>query len=97
VIVRLLGEGQYRVPDELVDELNELDDAIIRAVDAGDERGLWDGLSALAEAVRQAGTKLRDDELVPSDTVVPPEDLSLEEARDLLSDDGFVPGGTAAA
>ena len=97
MIVRLLGEGQYRVPDELVDKLNELDDAIIRAVDAGDERGLWDGLAALAEAVRQAGTKLGDDELMPSDTVVPPEDLSLEEARDLLSGDGFVPGGAAAA
>ena len=97
MIVRLLGEGQYRVPDELVDRLNELDDGIIRAVEAGDERALWDGLAALAEAVRQGGTKLGDDELVPSDTVVPPEDLSLEEARDLLSGDGFVPGGATAA
>ena len=97
MIVRLLGEGQYRVPDEIVDRRNELDDVIIRAVEAGDERALWDGLSALAEAVRQGGTKLGDDELMPSDTVVPPEDLSLEEARDLLSGDGFVPGGVAAS
>jgi hypothetical protein len=97
VIVRLLGEGQYRVPDELTGRLNELDDAIIRAVEAGDEQGLWAGLTALADAVRRSGTKLGDDELVPSDTIVPPEDLSLEEARDLLSGDGFVPGTVAGA
>ena len=95
MIVRLLGEGQYRVPDELAVTLNEIDDSIIRAVEAGDEQALWDGLQSLAAAVREGGTKLGDDELVPSDTNVPPEDLSLEEARDLLSDDGLVPGTAA--
>jgi len=91
VIVRLLGEGQYRVPDGLIDRLDELDNAVLRAVEAGDERALWESLQALAEAVRGAGSKLSDEELVPSDAVVPPEDLSLEEARELLSDDGFIP------
>jgi hypothetical protein len=91
VIVRLLGEGQFRVPEDLLARLNELDGEVLRAVEQGDERALWDGLQALAEAVRSAGTKLGDDELVPSDAIVPPEDLSLEEARDLLSDEGFIP------
>ncbi len=91
MIVRLLGEGQFRVPDDLLARLNELDDDVMRAVEAGDEKALWEGLQALAEAVREAGTKLGDDELVPSDAIVPPEDLSLEEARELLSDEGFIP------
>jgi hypothetical protein len=91
VIVRLLGEGQFRVDDGLVARLNELDDSIIRAVEANDERALWDGLAALAETVRASGARLSPDELVPSDAVVPPEDLSLDEARELLSDDGFIP------
>jgi hypothetical protein len=92
VIVRLLGEGQFRVDDALRDRLNELDEVVSQAVEQNDERALWQGLQALAEAVREGGTKLADDELCPSDAVIPPEDLSLDEARDLLADDGFIPG-----
>jgi hypothetical protein len=91
MIVRLLGEGQFRVEDGLIGRLNELDDEVERAVAAGDERALWASLQALADAVRESGTRLADDDLSPSDAVVPPEDLSLEEARELLQDDGFIP------
>jgi hypothetical protein len=91
VIVRLLGEGQFRVDDDLITRLNELDDEITRAVQAGDEQALWSGLQSLAETVRQNGSRLSDDELTASDAVIPPEDLTLEEARELLSDDGFIP------
>ena len=96
MIVRLLGEGQYRVDDALRARLNELDDAVARAVEAGDEHALWTGLQALADAVRTSGEKLGDDELTPSDAVIPPEDLSLEEARDLLQDEGFIPDPVAS-
>jgi hypothetical protein len=95
VIVRLLGEGQFRVDDGLITRLNELDEEIARAVESGDEQALWTGLQALADEVRANGSRLSDDELTPSDAVIPPEDLSLEEARDLLSDDGFIPGTLA--
>jgi hypothetical protein len=91
VIVRLLGEGQFRVDDALIARLNELDDEVARAVEQNDERALWAGLQALADTVRENGEKLSDEELVPSDAVIPPEDLSLEEARDLLSEEGFIP------
>ena len=91
MIVRLLGEGQFRVDDALFARLNELDDDIARAVEAQDERALWSGLQALAEAVRSNGSRLSDEELMPSDAVIPPEDLTLDEARELLSDDGFIP------
>lgn len=91
MIVRLLGEGQFRVDDSLLNRLNELDAVVEQAVDAGDERALWAGLQALADAVRENGVKLADDDLSPSDAVIPPEDLSLEEARELLQDEGFIP------
>jgi hypothetical protein len=91
VIVRLLGGGQFRVDDSLIGRLNELDAEVEKAVAAGDERALWTGLQALADAVRENGVKLADDDLSPSDAVIPPEDLSLEEARELLQDEGFIP------
>jgi hypothetical protein len=91
VIVRLLGEGQFRVDDSLLARLNKLDDEVEKAVADGDERALWTGLQALADAVRESGVKLADDDLSASDAVIPPEDLSLEEARELLEDEGFIP------
>jgi len=91
VIVRLLGEGQFRVDDSLLGRLNELDAEVEKAVTDGDERALWTGLQALADAVREKGVKLADDDLSSSDAVIPPEDLSLEEARELLQDEGFIP------
>ena len=91
MIVRLLGEGQFKVDDSLFARLNELDDEVEKAVADGDERALWTGLQALADAVRENGVKLADEDLSPSDAVIPPEDLSLEEARELLQDEGFIP------
>jgi hypothetical protein len=91
VIVRVLGEGQFRVDDSLLTQLNELDAQVEQAIAVGDERALWAGLQALANAVREHGEKLADDDLSPSDAVVPPEDLSLDEAKELLRDDGFIP------
>ena len=97
MIVRLLGEGQYRVDDALLGRLNELDEQVMQAVAAGDERVLWTALQTLADAVREHGERVSDDELVPSDAVVPPEDLSLDEAKDLLQDEGFIPDVSVGA
>ena len=96
MIVRLLGEGQFRVDDSLLETLNALDEQVMRAVEAGDESALWHSLQALADAVRDGGQPLADEELVPSDAIIPPEDLSLEEARELLSNEGFIPDLPAA-
>jgi hypothetical protein len=91
VIVRLMGEGQWRVDDALASRLNELDDEVGAAVLAEDEAALWRTLQALADAVRSSGEKLADDDLSPSDAIIPPEDLSLDEAKELLAGEGLIP------
>ena len=91
MIVRVLGEGQWRVDEALRARLNELDDDVAKAVDAGDESALHASLAAPADAVRSGGERLPDEDLLPSDAIVPPADLSLDEARELLESDGFIP------
>jgi len=86
-----MGEGQYRIEDSLLERLNALDDEALAALDGDDAARLEGQLSAIWELVRRKGTPLPDDDLSPSDAVVPPFDLSLEEARDLLGDEGFIP------
>ncbi len=91
MIVRLMGKGQYRADDSLLERLNALDDEATAAIDANDEAALEQHLNAIWELVSGEGTPLADEDLTPSDAVVPPFDLSLEEARRLLSDEGFIP------
>ena len=92
MIVRILGEGQVDVPDAELDALNKLDDQLQSAAEGGDEVAFAAALSALLGRVRQVGKPLGDAELVPSDLVLPSADASLAEVRELLSDDGLIPG-----
>jgi PspA-Associated protein len=91
VIIRLMGEGRWRVDDELVVRLNELDDEVGRALEARDQAAMSAALTRLAVAVRSAGTRLDDADLTPSDAVVPPGDLTLDEARELVEGEGLIP------
>ena len=92
MIVRILGEGQLEVPDEQLDALNALDSAVEDAVNEGDEGAFSAALGALLDGVRDSGTPLADDSLEDSDLILPPADATIDEVRDLLSDDGLIPG-----
>jgi hypothetical protein len=91
MIVRLMGEAQFEAPDDLQSELNELDDEAVAAVEAADEGRLRSVLERMAQLVRDRGTRLPDEDLHASDLLVPPADLSLDEARELFSGDGLIP------
>ena len=92
MIVRILGEGQLDVPDGEVSRLNELDNELAAAIDAGDEPRFRSALAALLGRVREVGTALPDDALTPSDLVLPAAGTDLEDVRALLSDEGLIPG-----
>ena len=91
MIVRLMGEGQYRVSDELRERLEALDDEAMAALDAEDEGELDAKLDEMSVLVRNEGERLPDEDLSPSDAVIPPSDLTLEETRQLFSDEGLIP------
>lgn len=91
MIVRIAGEGQYRVPDEDQHKLNELDNAAVAAVEAGDEAAfldLWGQMLALIEA---DGNALDADELVESHIILPPRDITLDEAAHEFTGEGLIP------
>ena len=92
MIVRVLGEGQYDVPDGHAESLNEHDRLLTDALDRGDEPAFRRALLALIASVRASGTRLADDELVPSDVVLPRDDATIDDVRELLGDEGLVPG-----
>lgn len=91
MIVRIMGEGQWDVPDQHLAALNALDEALERAVVAGDHAAFRVEMTALYDAVRQQGDRVDDDSLEESDLILPPSDATLEEVRALLGDEGLVP------
>jgi hypothetical protein len=92
VIVRILGEGQLRVDDAATDELNVLDAALEKAVNAGDEQALRPALAALLDRVRSLGSPLPEDLIEPSDLILPYSDAGLDDVRELITGEGLIPG-----
>ncbi|HYM63047.1 MAG TPA: hypothetical protein VES61_00045 [Gaiellaceae bacterium] len=91
MIARLMGDGQYEIDEALCTRLNELDDKAMAALEANDEEQLDGFLDQMADLVRSEGARLADDDLSVSEILIPPSDLTLEETRQLFSDDGLVP------
>ncbi|MCX3061431.1 PspA-associated protein PspAA [Streptomyces beihaiensis] len=95
MIVRIMGEGQLELADSHfteLSELNKLDDELLAEMEGGDEAGFRRTLGALLAAVRREGKPLPEDSLQPSELILPAEDATLDEVRDMLSDDGLIPG-----
>ncbi len=91
MIVRISGEGQFRLPDEDAERLNGLDNDAVAAVEAGDEAKfaeLWGQMLALVES---DGSPLDDDELVESDVILPPRDVTFAEAEAEFTGEGLIP------
>ena len=96
MIVRLMGEGQFRVRDDVRERLNALDDEAMEALDREDEGELDAKLDEMWQLVQSAGERLPDDSLEPSDVVIPPSDLTIQETRKLFAEEGLIPDLPAA-
>lgn len=89
MIIRIMGEGQFRVLAGLYDELNEMDNRIVDFVAEGKAEEFRSELAKLIATIRAKGTEVGAEEIVESDIIVPPEDLSLEEAKDVFTGSGI--------
>lgn len=92
MIVRIQGEGQYRLSSAVLDELNELDNRLVQLVAAENEGEFRIILGRMLALVRARGEAVGIDELVESDVMLPDPDTTLDDARHLFVGDGLVPG-----
>jgi hypothetical protein len=92
VIVRISTEGQYELSDEDTSELNVLDNQAVAHCESDDEQGFRDTFDRLLAFVRDKGHPVADDELVGSDIILPPPDVSLSEAKTEFRGEGLIPG-----
>ncbi len=91
MIVRVAGEGQFELPDGDAERLNELDNKAVAAVEGGDEAAFKELWTAMLDLVASDGTELGEDELVESDVILPPRDISFAEAAGEFTGEGLIP------
>ncbi len=91
MIVRISGEDQYLLPDSAAERLNELENAVVAVVEGGREDGFADVYAALLDFVRTSGSRLADADLESSDHILPPADLTFEEAGREFTGEGLIP------
>jgi hypothetical protein len=91
VIVRISTESQYVFPDDQADRLNDLDNAVVGAVEANDEDAFHEAFEDLLALVRAEGSVLGAEELEESDVILPPPDTSFVEASTEFTGDGLIP------
>jgi hypothetical protein len=91
VIVRISTENQYRLPDEDAQRLNDLDNEAVAAVEADDEDRFHESFEQMLELVRRDGQRLDDGDLEGSDVILPPPDLTFDEARREFTGEGLIP------
>ncbi len=92
MIVRIATEGQYELDDADTERLNELDNKAVASCSADDEQAFRQVYDELLEFVRSKGRPVDDDHLGGSDLILPPPDVSLEEAKTEFQGDGLIPG-----
>ena len=91
MIVRVATEGQYRLDDGQAAKLNELDNELVSVVQGGDEEAFRRLFNEMLELAR-SGAELGEDELEESDVILPPPDISLDEASEEFTGEGLIPG-----
>jgi hypothetical protein len=91
VIVRISGEGQFRLPDEDAGRLNDLDNQAVAAAEAQDEAKFNELWQQMLSMVQSDGEAIPGDELVESDVILPPRDVTFEEACAEFTGEGLIP------
>jgi len=91
MIVRISGEGQYELPDTDAERLNELDNRAVATAERNDEAGFRELWTQMLELVRADGNELSEDELMESDVILPPRDISFAEAQGEFTGEGLIP------
>ena len=93
-IVRIMGQGQFRINGDTVKTINEIDDAIVQILQnesKADDQEYRAKITEMVQTIKSKGHKLEDKELIESDIIVPDTDISIDEAKKVFHGEGIIP------
>ena len=92
MIVRILNDNQYIIPSLYYDEINALDNALVRSIAENDRDKFQECYSRMVGLVKKNGIPMDPYTVKESDLILPPPDMTFEEARKLFIGEGLIPG-----
>ena len=92
MIIRILGIGQFKLDDRHIDIRNKIDNQIVEHVSKGREKEFRADLAKIISMIQEKGEAIDPAEIISSDIIVPPADMTLEEARQVFSGEGLIKG-----
>jgi hypothetical protein len=87
-----MNENQYIVPSLYYDDINSLDNEIVKLIARDDKEGFRKKYEELISVIRKNGVPMDPKTLKNSDLIVPPADISFEEAKRIFIGEGLIPG-----
>jgi len=99
VIIRIAGQGQFKVNSEILDKINEIDNSIVDLIEnvslgSSDhkvtQKELQSKLTEMKNLITSNGEPIDDKEIVESDVIVPDSDLSIEDASKIFKEEGII-------
>ncbi|MGC2573146.1 MAG: hypothetical protein WA364_16665 [Candidatus Nitrosopolaris sp.] len=88
IIVRVMGHGQFRVGNRTAKKITKIDNELIKIIELrkeGEKKYSRIVLDALG-LVKKDGVPIEHNEFIQSDIIVPGADISIEEAKNLFTD-----------
>src|SRR5260221_653212 len=85
IVVRIQGEGQFRLASSYKHQLDGFDKKVVAAIDAGQPASLKQSVHDVIAFVKSHGLAVPDSDGVASQVVLPSEDLTLDEAKKIMA------------
>lgn len=105
IVVRILNQGQYKINEETHNKIDEIDNSIVDIIEKinlndkresvslnQDQEELRKRLAQIIYIVSSEGTQLDEKEIIESDIIIPNEDISVDEAKEMFRGEGIIKG-----
>ena len=101
LIVRVSGQGQFKVNGEILDRINDIDNSIVNLLENTDvdvdanssnvkQKELNEKINEIISLIRTNGMPLDDKEITQSQIMIPNPDISVEEAKKIFRGEGII-------
>jgi hypothetical protein len=101
IIVRVSGQGQFKVNGEILDRINDIDNSIVNLLENTDvdvdsnsskvkQKELNEKINEIISLIRTNGMPLDDKEITQSQIMIPNPDISVDEAKKIFRGEGII-------
>lgn len=101
IIVRVSGQGQFKVNREILDRINGIDNSIVNLLENTDtdvddnsikvkQKELKEKVIEIINLIRTNGMPLDDKEIIQSQIMIPNPDISVDEAKRIFRGEGII-------